>query len=58
MRQDLNVSIFVNFRKYDRVLSIHRNAVIEGFSIFQDFEYARFLHMQALYKILNIPEYG
>ena len=52
------VSIFVYFRKYDRVLSIRWNTVIEGFSTFQDFEYARFLHMQALYKILNMPEYG
>ena len=29
---------------------MHRDAIMEGFWIFQDSEYARFLHMQALQK--------
>ena len=33
-------------------------AIMEEFSIFQDSEYARFLHMQELRKVLNMPEYG
>ena len=37
---------------------MHRVAVIEGFYIFQDSEYARFLRMQALHKVRNMPEYG
>ena len=41
------------FRKYYRVLSMHRDAIIEGFWILQDFEYARELHMQVSQKVLN-----
>ena len=53
----LNMSefwIFTNFRKYYRVLNMRWDAIMEGF---WDFKYARFLHMQALYKIPNMPEY-
>ena len=56
----LNISdfcIFVNFRKYDRVLNMRRDAIIEGFWIFPDSEYARFMRMQVLHKVVNIPEY-
>ena len=35
--------IFVNFRKYDRVLNMRRDAIMEEFWIFQDYEYTRFL---------------
>ena len=35
--------IFVNFRKYDRVLNMRRDAIIEEFWIFQDYEYTRLL---------------
>ena len=31
------------------------DAIIEGFWIFQDSEYARFLRTQALHKVLNVP---
>ena len=34
---------FTYFRKYDRLLNMNRNAIIEGFKRFQDSEYARFL---------------
>ena len=34
------------------------DAIKEGFWIFQDSDYACFLRMQALRKVLNIPEYG
>ena len=37
---------------------MRRDAIMEGFWIFQDSEYARFLHMQGLRKVLIIPEYG
>ena len=55
----LNISelwIFVNFRKYDRVMNISRDVIMEEFWIFQDSEYARFLHMQAVYRVLNMVE--
>ena len=32
--------------------------IIEGFWIFQDSEYARFLSMQVLHKVLIMTEYG
>ena len=48
----------LNFRKYDSVLNMLRHAIMEEFWIFQDSEYAKFLHMQALRKVLNMPEYG
>ena len=31
------------------------NAIMEGFWIFQDFEYAKFLRMEALHEVLNMP---
>ena len=43
-----NFWIFVNIRKYDR------DTIMEEFWIFQDSEYAWFLYMQALQKVLNI----
>ena len=49
---------FTCFCKYDRVLNMCWDAIMKGFWIFQDSEYARFLHMQVLHKLLNIPEYG
>ena len=52
----LNVSVF--FRKYGRVLNVCQDAIMEGFSIFQGSEYARFLRMQALPKVLNMPKIG
>ena len=61
MCRDLNMSefcIFLNFCKYRRVLNMGGEAIMEEFSIFQDSEYARFLHMQELRKVLNMPEYG
>ena len=60
MRRVLNMSeswIFVNFRKYDRLLNMHLDVIMKEFWIFQDSEYAKFLDMQALYKVLNMPEY-
>ena len=50
--------IFVNFRKYDRVLNMCWDVAMKGFWKFQDFEYVMFLHMQVLHKILNMPGYG
>ena len=61
MCRDLNMSefcIFLNFCKYGRVLNMGGEAIMEEFSIFRDSEYARFLHMQELRKVLNMPEYG
>ena len=37
---------------------MHLDAIVEGFWIFQDSEYARILHIQVLHKVLNMPEYG
>ena len=37
---------------------MRQEAMMEGFWIFQDSKYARFLRMQALHEVLNIPEYG
>ena len=56
----LNMSefwIFVSFGKYDRVLNICRDEILEGFWIFQDSEYTKFLRMLAFHKVLNMPEY-
>ena len=61
MWQVLNMSefwIFVNYRKYDGVLNMCWDAIIEKFLIIQDSEYARFLQMQTLDKVLNVPEYA
>ena len=52
--------------KYVRVLNIRKSLVIwpsseyalEGFWIFQDSEYTKFLRLQVLQKVLNMPEYG
>ena len=57
----LNMSefrIFVDFREYFRVLNMRQDAIMKGFCMFQEFEYARFLHMQAMHKVLNMPKYG
>ena len=35
-----------------------RDAFMEGFRIFQDSENARFLRVQALRMVLNMPECG
>ena len=35
-----------------------QDGIMEGFWIFQDSKYARLLQMQALRKVLNMPEYG
>ena len=61
MCQILNMSefsIFVDFCKYGRVLNMRQDAIMEEFCIFQESEYARFLHMQALHKVLHMPKYG
>ena len=61
MRKVLNISelcMFLNFRKYGRVLNMLREAIMEEFWIFQDSEYVRFLNIQELRKVLNMPEYG
>ena len=50
--------IFVNFRKYDKILNMCQDAIMEGFWIFKDSEYASLLLMQAFRKVLNMPEYG
>ena len=39
-------------------LNIRRDASMEGFWIFQGSGYARFLCIQALHKVLNMPDYG
>ena len=44
--------------KYDKVLNICRNIIMEGFWIFQDSEKVRFLPMQELHKVLNMTKYG
>ena len=46
------------FRKYDTVLNMRQDAIMEGFWIFQGSEYAKFLRMQAFPKVLNMPEIG
>ena len=50
--------LFANVRKDDRVLNMRHDTIMEGFSIFQDSKYARFLRMQALHKVLSMPERG
>ena len=35
---------------------MRRDAIMEGLSLFQDSEYARFLRIQALHKVLNMVE--
>ena len=39
---------FACFRKYDRVLNMWRDAIKEEFWMFQNPEFVKFLHMQAL----------
>ena len=41
-----------------RILNMCYDAVMEGFWILQDSKYGRFQHMQAMHKVLNMPEYG
>ena len=41
--------LFVNFRKYDRVLNMRRDATTEGFWILQDSECARLLRMHKVF---------
>ena len=49
---------FTYFRKYDRVLNMQQDAIMEDISLFQDSKHVRFLQMQALHKVLNMLEYG
>ena len=49
---------FTLFHKCDTILNMPRGAIMEGFWIFQDSGYGKFLHMQALQKVLNVPEFG
>ena len=49
---------FKYVRKYDWVLNMGWDAITEGFWIFQNPKYSRFLHVQALRKVLNMPEYA
>ena len=51
-------SIFVNFRKYDRILNVFRDVIMEELWMFQELEYVGFLHIPALHKVLNMPEHG
>ena len=37
---------------------MRRDAIMDGFWIFQDSEYPRFLRMEVLHKVLNMPQYG
>ena len=37
---------------------MRQNAIMVGFWMFQDSEYAGFLHMQELHKVLHALEYG
>ena len=36
---------------------MRQDAIMEGFEILQDSEYARFLETQASHKVLNMSEY-
>ena len=36
---------------------MYGEVIMEGFWIYQDSYYARFLRMQALHEVLNMPEY-
>ena len=47
---------FTYFHKYDRVLYMPQDAIMEGFWIFQDSDDTRFLHEQELHNILNMAE--
>ena len=49
---------FTPFRKYDKILNTRRDGIMKGIWIFQDSKYVKFLQMQALHKVLNLPEYG
>ena len=50
--------IFVNFPKYDKVLNMHQDETIEDFLVFLDSNYAGYQEIQALYKVVNMSEYG
>ena len=39
-------------------MRLEHMGIMEGFWVFHDFEYADFLRMQALRKVLNMPGYG
>ena len=58
--QVLNMSevwLFANFHKFDRVLNMRQDAIMERMWIFQNSAYDRFLQIQMLHKFLNMPEY-
>ena len=55
---DCAYSEFGYFHKYDTVLNMRWDAIMERVWIFQDSEYARFLFIKGLQKDLNMPEYG
>ena len=49
----------LDIRKYDKLPNMRRNeAIKEEFWIFQTSKYAGFLHIEALHKVLNMPDYG
>ena len=57
--------IFVNFRKFDRVLNMQQDVIMKGFWIFQDSEYASFMTRLWICEgytgcriCLNKPEYA
>ena len=50
--------IFLNFCYNDRALNMRWDAIMEEFWVIKDSKYARLMHMQAMQKVLNMPEYG
>ena len=61
MPRVLNLEDYTGFtysRKNDSVPNMRLDAIMTGFGILQDSQYARFLHMQGLHKVKNMPEYG
>ena len=44
---------FIYFHKYGSVLNMRQDAILEGFWIFQNSEYTKSVHMQALRKVLR-----
>ena len=49
---------FTYFCKYEKVLNMRWDEIMEGLWIFQDSKYASFLHMRGLQKVLIMPEYS
>ena len=49
---------FTYFCKYDKVLNMRLDVVMEGFWVFKDYQHGRLEHMLGLRKFLNMPEYG